>query len=368
MMNRIRKVTNNEFTILNDKIFKLNEVNNYIVFDDAKEAIKELSGFKTTTIYKTVNGKRIKLIDFDDYTNNFIYNKVEEFNKQPYYFLAKLKEMIEQKGHEFIFNDNITFKHDKKINIDDVIDEKATNELYNELVNCPLIQAIEYGKLCRYKEHNKATREDKIKMKKYEMCHLLGLDELTINLLKIFYYGKHLMYNFINIIDIDNFKKSDDAQNIIYFEKLEFVHYLLEELGFKNIFDSKNLINGEVLINKFKNIYNTHAIYINKKKFKINFNIPFIKLDENTTTKQVLGHLNSILANYSIKISYKQKKENNKLIPVYYLEILNDVDELLKYKILKKYKLVDNNNIFTCNKTKLKDLFIFIDSSDDEND
>jgi hypothetical protein len=73
-------------------------------------------------------------------------------------------------------------------------------------------------KLCKFKEQNKATREEKIKIKKYELCHLLGLDELNIELLKTFYYGKHLMYNFINIIDIDNFKKSNDAQNIINFE------------------------------------------------------------------------------------------------------------------------------------------------------
>jgi hypothetical protein len=103
-MNRIRKTTDNEYIILNDRIFKLNKVNNYITFDDTKEAIKELSGFKTTTIYKTIQNKRVKIIDFDDYTNNFIYNKVEEYNKQPFYFLAKLKGLVEKKGRE-ICND-----------------------------------------------------------------------------------------------------------------------------------------------------------------------------------------------------------------------------------------------------------------------
>jgi hypothetical protein len=201
------------------------------------------------------------------------------------------------------------------------------------------------------------------------MCRLLGLDKLSIELLKTFYYGKHLMYNFINIIDIDNFKKSNDAQNIINFEKLEFIHYLLNELGFTNIFDNKLLIKSEAFISKFKNIYNTHNIYKNKKEFKINFNIPFIKLDQNTTTRQILGHLNSILSNYSIKIKCIQKTMNNEKVNSYCIEILNDVDELLHYKVLKNYKLIDKNNIFRCSKINLRHLFIpeEIELDDDKN-
>ena len=196
----------------------------------------------------------------------------------------------------------------------------------------------------------------------------MGLDKLNIELLKTFYYGKHLIYNFINIIDIDNFKKSNEAQNIIYFEKLEFIHYLLKELSFTNIFDSKNLIQGDKLIDKFKNIYNKHKIYKNKKEFKINFNIPLIKLDKSTTTKQILGHLNTILSNYSIKIKCMQKKENNAPKYYYSIEILNNIDELLHYKILKNYKLIDKDKIFTCNKTNLNHLFIPDDNTDDENE
>jgi hypothetical protein len=143
---------------------------------------------------------------------------------------------------------------------------------------------------------------------------------------------------------------------------------LLKELGFKNIFDSKLFIKSDALISKFKNIYNTHNIYKNKKEFKINFNVPFIKLDEKTTTKQILGHLNSILSNYSIKIKCIQKTINNEKVNSYGIEILNAVDELLHFKILKKYKLIDNKKIFSCNKTKLKHLFILDDNTDDENE
>jgi hypothetical protein len=374
MMNRIRKITDNEHIILNDNIFKMNEIKNYVTFYDAKEAVKELNGFKMSTVYKTIDNKRVKIVDFDDYTNNYIYNKVEEYNKLPYYFLPILKGMVEHKGHEFKYNisdvitSNVT-KQDKNNDDDnDLLKGKTVNELYDELLSCKLIKALEYGKLCRYKEQNKATREDKIKMKKYEFCRLLGLDELNSELIKTFYYGKHLMYNFINLIDDDNYRKTHDAQNIIYFEKLEFVHYLVKELGFINIFDSKNLINGKTLEEKFKNVYNNHSIYKNQKKFKINFNIPFIKLDGNTTIKQILGHLNSILINYSIKIKCVQTTINNKKVNSYSIEILNNVDELLQYKIKKGFNIIDKNNIFTCNKTNLKHLLIFDENSDDENE
>ncbi len=48
--------------------------------------------------------------------------------------------------------------------------------------------------------------------------------------------------------------------------------------------------------------------------------------------------------------------------------MLNDIDELLKYKALKNYKLIDKSNIFTCNKSNLKHLFISVDDSDEENE
>jgi hypothetical protein len=91
-------------------------------------------------------------------------------------------------------------------------------------------------------------------------------------------------------------------------------------------------------------------------------------MDETTSTKQVLGHINSILANYSIKIKCSQKTINGKTENFYLIEVLNDVDELLKYKTQKGYNIVDKNNIFTCNKTNLKHLFISVDYSDDENE
>ena len=76
--------------------------------------------------------------------------------------------MVENKGHQFIYNDAIEPKI-SKINseCDDIIDEKPTNELYNELVNCALIPPLEYMKLCKFKEQNKATREKKLKNMNY---------------------------------------------------------------------------------------------------------------------------------------------------------------------------------------------------------
>ena len=53
----------------------------------------------------------------------------------------------------------------------------------------------------------------------------------------------------------------------------------------------------------------------------------------------------------------------------YKIEILNDVDELLKYKVEKGYKLKDSNNIFKCEKDNLKSLIIYKeDDSDDEDE
>jgi hypothetical protein len=363
MINRIRKIEDNEIIILNDKSFKLNNISNFYNYNDGLEAIKEVNSIKLSTIYKTVEGKRIKAISYDNYTTNFIYNKVEELNKGAYYFLAQLKKMIEEKGHKFIISD---IEHDKFI--DDKDDEEKDKEncktLFNEIVNVEL-RTLEmnkeiYNALCGKKARNEATRKEKLLIKKYSYCQFFGLDALDEELLETFYYNKNLIYNFTNLIDKTNFKKTTEAKNIIAFEKLQFVDELLNNIGFDNIFDNKFTISGTELNNNFTHFYKNNEIYnkYKKKQAKINYNIPFINLDDNTTIKQILGHINIILNDYSIKISYKQKRNYDKFINTYYIEILNDVDEILKYKLMKGYKMNDSKNIITfTDKKKYHHLF-----------
>ena len=193
------------------------------------------------------------------------------------------------------------------------------------------------------------------------MCHKLGLDVLTLDIIKKFYNKFYLVDNLIYLIDIKNHKLNNDATTIMNYKKTKLIIEFIQDIGYNNnnIFDSKKHISNDELLTNFKIIYNKSELYSNQKASKLNYNIPFFKFDENTTSKQILGHLNAILRDYSIKISKKQQTIKNIKHNFYQLEILNDVDEMTKSKIDNhNYNLIDTYNIFKCDKNNLENLII----------
>ena len=62
---------------------------------------------------------------------------------------------------------------------------------------------------------------------------------------------------------------------------------------------------------------------------------------------------------YSVKIILYRETSNKIRINYYKLEILNDVDEMIKSKMDNHdYNLIDSNNIFKCDKNNLEKLII----------
>jgi len=72
---------------------------------------------------------------------------------------------------------------------------------------------------------------------------------------------------------------------------------------------TNNYYTKEQLLNNFKTVYQQNELYI--------YGIIKFKFDETTTTKQLLVHLNSILKQYSNKITAKQKELNKKRYYIY---------------------------------------------------
>ena len=106
MLSRIRKVNCNELIILNHKMFKLRKNNiNYYNYNDISEEIKlyKIFEMKTEYIKREIDNKLLKINSFDDYSKNYIYNIIEQKNKESYYFLNKLKDIIESKNGVFNF-------------------------------------------------------------------------------------------------------------------------------------------------------------------------------------------------------------------------------------------------------------------------
>ena len=359
MLNRVRKIENNKITILNDKIFKLNDIYKYMTFEDVKTALIQSNNFKMVQTYETIDNKRVKIKKLSNYHINYIYNEVERHNKKPYYFLSLFRDIVTQKGH--------TFEYIKK---DKFQKNKTTNEIYYNLLECQLINYSMSQTLSKMQNQDRLNREEKILLEKYFMCKKLGLDILTLEIIKKFYNKFYLIDNFTYLIDIKNYSLNNDAQTIINHSKTKLFINLIKDLGFNNIFNTKKYISGEELLINFKNIFSNSELYINQKAAKINYDIPYFKFDDKTTSiKQLLGHINTILRDYSLKISLHRATAKNIRTSYYKIEILNDVDELLKYKIEKGYKLIDDTDIFECEKDNLKSLIIDKEEdSDDENE
>ena len=90
------------------------------------------------------------------------------------------KQIVEEKGH--------TFEYVKK---DKLQKTKISNEIYNNILDAPLIS---YEKSILYTQNQKTlNRDEKIKLQKYFMCHKLGLDVLTLDIIKKFYNKFYLI-------------------------------------------------------------------------------------------------------------------------------------------------------------------------------
>ena len=62
------------------------------------------------TEYIKRDNKLLKINSFDNYTQNYIYNVIEQKNKESYYFLNKLKDLIESKNGIFNFIEKTEIK------------------------------------------------------------------------------------------------------------------------------------------------------------------------------------------------------------------------------------------------------------------
>ena len=345
MLNRVRKITDNEIILNNSgcrfkEMFKLNEVKEYYNFYDAEQQAKKLKSFQKQIIYKNVDNKRVRVETYDNYAINYLFNLVENGNKEQYYFMAKLKEIIESKGHIIKFND-ITNNNpenggdsDNKNEYEYIEENEIFNELhdkYDEIVDAKLIDKKEHHVLMNLKKKNKASEFDKIKLIKKYFCDVLGTNELNKPLLKFWYYNTHLIKNYNNLLDIETFKTTNEINNKIAFEKLELVKDIINKLGYKKINDETLYINGEMFTNNFIELLKENKLFTDKKASFLFFNVkPFIKTDGEPTIKKILGYLNCILEKYSIKIDNKKMQINKKRDNVYFISVLHDVDEIIK--------------------------------------
>jgi hypothetical protein len=218
--------------------------------------------------------------------------------------------------------------------IDQILDaEDLTDEKFQECLNA--------------QSKDKATKEQKIAVTKHMHKLALGLDSLNEDVLKKFTMDS--IKKFTSLIDIQNVKESNDNHKKEIIDKAKLINQLIRDLGFKNIFDDKTKLNRKEFLERVEAVTNNNIIFTNPLNTKVRFNLS--KSFQINSSNKFLGFVNSILKDYNIKITQKRVTVNYKNDTVYNLTIINDINELLEYKIKLGFNLYDEQSMRTKSKS-----------------
>ena len=200
-----------------------------------------------------------------------------------------------------------------------------------------------------------------------------------------FYKKEHLIYNYLNMLDINNFKADNTAQNIYFKKLLDMLKDLLNKLTFENICDNDKLITNEHFIKEFDTWF--YKYKLNDKNNRFIYKIKFLNV-QTATSKAKIGFINSLLNNYCVKISSHLVKSKGISSYKYFIEPIKNIDEIIEYRIksgktfkgIEKFKTYsefkyseffteptnNNNNEFIDDKDHNKNNICNDDESDDE--
>lgn len=297
MLNRVRKLRDNTIHI---------NLNNIPCNTESYEySIQEIE-----TYYNNI-------LDTDTETNKIFkkimhYNMLEEINKCPSSFLPIFIKMITEKGHTHSFEDD-TIKKVKKTNFN------LIQVLESENINEEELQELNKKQQTRH-----LTEVDKFKLLKY-------------------YYQKTFKINF-------SMENKEVVEKL--FNKMDMVANTRRLMGIYETSEHTNKISE--IINKMYGV-NIHDI-INSDNIKIkkpeldnkiiemnNYfqeHKIFFKLDkkyEITTSRQLLGKLNSILLDYGLTIN----KGKSHKTPSYAINIIEEIKPLINEAKIIVSKFVD---------------------------
>jgi hypothetical protein len=216
--------------------------------------------------------------------------------------------------------------------------------IYGKIEEAKDICENEYFNLTDKQQQNKLTQEEKFQMSKYHLKKKLGFDNIKLEQIKIFYNKSYLINNFKGLIDEKNI--DDDRENKL--QQINIVKSILNDLTFANMFDDKVIDHATFnkLLLKFQK---ENIIYTDFNNVKSYFHMAKEpkqnKMNNNIT---VMDYINSILKNFNIKISgnIKPGKKNEAKNMIYSIEILNNIQEIIEYLMLKGYKIEDREKIF----------------------
>jgi len=345
MTARIRNLNDTTINILNTSLY-LNDKCNFWEYEDAKELLKMNNEIilERTTIKK--DDKILEVNKISPFMSTLIFNKVEALNNNPYYFLKLLGVICERKGIKLTYDEtppeNIKMTIDKLNYLENIINVKYPNTHEREQIQIKI-------------NNRTANTTEKLQMTNYFYCKLFNVSKLDTNILKDYHKQEHEIKNFIYLLDAKHIKDTNNNKYI----QLEIINKLIKQLGYKNIYDTREIKEDELndnlknIIedrnNKFNCLDKPARIAFNMPKFDTNIKIieEIIKDGHKKVKRPLMFHINTLLERYLLHISVVQRRtctdpKANKT-NFYILKRLKNIDEIIFYKKMK-IDIIDNDN------------------------
>ena len=319
MMARVRKIKDGEILLYNQSKFKLNKCFPW-TYKEVKAGLLYNNELKQDKQYIETEDATMIKFEVNSYSNNYIFNKVEDLNKQKYIFLLVFKQIALRKGYIFIIQPKETIPTETPQEAPQEAQQEAPREKVN-IINENIINAIDinetrYIELLDKQKRSIATTEDKYIIKKHYYKKITGLDILDTKILSKFKYS-NVISNFLFLIDEGNKTKGTKLKHDELSTKRQYVLNIIDKLGFAmhdifKINDVKNKIKYDMFEN---NMMTAIKYLVDEHKTNKRFNMIMNESKHNinkmkdATLKAQLGYLNSILSSYALKISSTQHRE-----------------------------------------------------------
>lgn len=335
MLARVRKIKYDDIYLLNHGQFKNNEVVDYWKIEEVKSALIETKSVDVKKKYMIDGNKMKAVVKLDDYDENYIYNKVEELNKQTYYFLSLFIQMANEKGFK-VNNETVSVPK---------TEEGEKHFMIKKLLEVPDINEDEYEQLLNKQQRAMATEAEKNKVDRAVHKKRLGVDQLNEEILAKYYKRTDKVLKFLALVDPANIHHKDQNEDMIYKQKVQLVTDLINGLGFGHVLDN-NMIDKDVFIENLNNQLTKNPIFSDNNETQLLFEYRNKNLK---TFRGTMGYINTVLEGFGLTIKAEQARVNggkNKS-NFYKLVVLDGVDDIIKFRINNGENIKDSRHIIT---------------------
>lgn len=344
MLARVRKIKEDDIYIYNMNSCK---INNCVLwkYENYKQALIDIKDINLKISYEERDGKIIKNY-IDPFDKLFIYNKLEELNKNKFQFLTIFKKIALKKGFSF----SILEKEKGAAPCENKPDSNIINDI---ILNTDDINYDEFECLLKKQKRDDADEEEKYKIGKYCIIEKLAVNKLDIDILKTF-NKKSYINKYLSLLSPENIKHNTDINDSAPEQlRAHIIKLFLKNIGFKNL-ASKNKLDGTQLEKLFfKMVKRGDDIFNKQDRNKLLFKTVNKKLD---SFKGILGYINTILSSYCLKLSSSRDRAGTEeKITFYELEHLNGIQDIIKFKIMNNYNIKDIDNIIINEQGEIKD-------------